>query len=165
MEKFVGCGRLQRWGAHSWIYELNCQPVLNSLVSNGRPKRMKYRVANNLMFMEALVMVDMLYLTSNIPYVTFVPCFVKALLAVQQHHFIGRRFKIGKYDVLRSHAMDDGTRMCEGLLWLDSCVMMALQFANANILAVMACLWHKPLWWVVNSAVSCFLNEEMRGYR
>jgi len=103
---------------------------------------MKYRVANNLMFMEALVMVGMLYLTSNIPYlfVTFVPCFVKALLAVQQHHFIGRPFKIGKYDVLRCHAMDDGTRMCEGLLWLDSCVMMALQFANADILAVMACL-------------------------
>lgn len=61
MEKFVGCGRLQR------------------------PKRMKYRVANNLMFMEAL-------------------------LAVQQHHFIGRAAVAG---FLR----DDGTAVCKRNDW------------------------------------------------
>ncbi len=44
---------------------------------------------------------------------TFVP-FVKALLAVQQHHFIGRPFKIGKDDVLWCHAMDHGPPCGQG---------------------------------------------------
>ena len=55
MEKFVGCGRLQRWGSQLQAKlptAAACKPM-----SNRRPKRMKYRVANNLMFMEALAMV------------------------------------------------------------------------------------------------------------
>ena len=67
--------RLQRWGLIAAI-EIKCQPVLNALVLNCRPKRMKYRVANNLMFMEALAMGGMLYLLldfEHTSYVTFVP--------------------------------------------------------------------------------------------